>query len=261
MFREKGDQVLSIPYGQRFLMDVLDVARKPDGFATMLLDMSQAKKFRDEFRKRHGIPLTFLHLIIKACAMTIEKYPWSHYMLDGYKIIRPSSIDIGVSVAGRENITPVAVIKEANTKSLKEIVEEFIRKRREVLKEEGENLERLNKIGQWIPLNSIRKALIRFFSKNQGVRRRVIGTFQIVSIGSREIEFHLPNVIGTTALLGMGGVIKRPIVIRDKIEIRPTLYVSIQIDHRMLQVVNSLRFLKRFRRYLEHPFEMLGERE
>ena len=256
MFRRKGDQVIRVDYGQQVLMDVLGAARRPDSYAVVLLDMSAAEAFRDEYRRKRGVALTSLHLIIKAFALMLEKDPWLNYMVDGYKIIKPSSIDIGVSIAADESVTPVVVIEEANKKSLKEISEELGSKASEAIQKEKENLERLNRIGRWIPLGFLRRPIVRFVANHYRVRRMVIGTAQVTSLGFKDLAFHLPSHMGTSMLLSVGGVSKRPVVVGDKIEIRPTVYVAFQGDGRVVHGKRAMRAVRRFRRWVEHPYEL-----
>ncbi|MFQ5797728.1 MAG: 2-oxo acid dehydrogenase subunit E2 [Bacteroidota bacterium] len=256
MFRQKGDEVIRVGYGQRVLMDVLDAARRPDSYAVMLLDMSAAEAFRKQYRKKHGVALTNLHLIIKAVAETMDKEPWVNYMVDGYKIIKPSSIDIGVSVAANEGVTPVVVIKEANKKSLQEIRQELTSKASEAVEQEKENLEKLNRLARWIPLNFMRRLLVRYLANQYRLRRSVIGTVQITSVGLKDLDFHLPSHIGTTCLFSVGGIVRRPVVVGDRIEIRPTVYLACQVDTRVVNAVRGVRAFRRLRRFIEHPQQL-----
>lgn len=261
LLREQGDEVIRLDYGQRVLMDVLDVARRPDSYAVMLLDMSGAEAFRREYRKRHGVALTNLHLIIKAVARLIREEPWINYMVDGYKLIKPSTIDVGVSVAGEEGITPVVVIQEADKKSLQQISEELKTKAAEAVEQERENLKRLNRWGRWLPFDFLRRRVIRYLANQYRVRRTVIGTVQITSVGLKDLAFHLPSHMGTTWLLSVGGVVRRPVVVGDHVEIRPTVYVACQVDTRVVNAVRGVKAFRRFRRLVEHPEELDGPSE
>lgn len=261
MFREKGDEVIRLDYGQRVLMDVLDVARRPDSYAVMLLDMSGAEAFRREYRRQHGVALTNLHLIIKAVAQIIEEEPWINYMIDGYKLIKPSTIDVGVSVAGEEGVTPVVVIKEANKKSLRQISEELRAKAAEAVQRERVQLERLNRWGRWLPFDFLRRQIIRFLANRYQIRRKFIGTVQITSVGLKDLAFHLPSHMGTTWLLSVGGVVRRPIVVGDRVEIRPTVYVACQVDTRIVNAVRGVKAFRRFRRLVEHPEELASNEQ
>ena len=42
-----GDEVTKVDPGRKILFDAIDAARRPDGFATMLVDLVSAKEFKD----------------------------------------------------------------------------------------------------------------------------------------------------------------------------------------------------------------------
>jgi pyruvate/2-oxoglutarate dehydrogenase complex dihydrolipoamide acyltransferase (E2) component len=256
MFSQRGDVVMRVNHGQRVLMDVLDAARRPDSYAVMLLDMSAAEAFRKESMKKYGVALTNLHLIIKAFALMIEKNPWMNYMVDRYKIIKPSSIDIGVSVAADESVTPVVVIVQANKKSLKELSEELKSKASKAIREEKEYLKKLNRLRWLIPLGFLRRRMIEFAVRRYWVRRKTIGTAQVTSLGFEDLAFHLPSHMGTTVLLSVGGVSMRPIVNGDRVEIRPTVYVAFQVDTRVLNAKKGMKAFRQFRQWIENPHEL-----
>jgi pyruvate/2-oxoglutarate dehydrogenase complex dihydrolipoamide acyltransferase (E2) component len=62
--------------------------------------------------------------------------------------------------------------------------------------------------------------------------------------------------MGTTMLLSVGGVTKRPVVVGDTIEIRLTAYLAFQVDTRVLNAKKALRAFRRFRRWIESPEEL-----
>jgi len=238
-------------------MDGFDVVRKPDGYAVSLVDLSAAQRFSKEHGEVNGenvMPVLHLPLLIKACSLALRKYPQVNYMLRGHKVVQPSSIDIGISVAGEENVAPVVVIREADTKPLQAIAQELFRKSVESRKQEKENLKKLDRIGRWIPFDFVRRKAVDLFINNQRVKRELVGTFQITSLSN--VDFFFPAVITTTALLGVGGVAKRCIGVGDKVELRPTFYLSLVMDHRILDGVKAVDYLTEIKRLLENPQEL-----
>ena len=49
---------------------------------------------------------------------------------------------------------------------------------------------------------------------------------------------------------------KRPIVIDDKIEIRPMMYLALSYDHRIVDGKEAVTFLVSIKRRLENPTEL-----
>ena len=238
-------------------MDGFDVVKKPDGYAVSLVDLSAAQRFSnqyEEINEENVMPVFHLPLLIKSCSLALRKYPRVNYMLRGHKVVQPSSIDIGISVAGEENVAPVVVIREADTKPLQSIAQELFVKSIEAKKQEKNNLKKLDSIGMWIPFNFVRRKVADLFINNQRVRRELVGTFQITSLSN--VDFLIPAVISTTALLGVGGVAKRCIGVGEKVELRTTTYLSLVVDHRMLDGVKAAEFLTEITRLLENPDEL-----
>jgi 2-oxoglutarate dehydrogenase E2 component (dihydrolipoamide succinyltransferase) len=52
---------------------------------------------------------------------------------------------------------------------------------------------------------------------------------------------------------------KRPVVVNDKIEIRPMMYVALSYDHRLIDGRESVSFLVRVKELLEDPSRLLLE--
>jgi len=254
-----GDEIVKVDPGRKILFDAIDAARRPDGFATMLVDLLPAKEFKDAFRKRHGVQLTYLHMLIKASAMIMKKYPWSNYMIERYRIIHPSSIDVGISVAGEEVVTPVVIIREPDKKSLQEIVEEFRRKTAEAIRDEEKNLEKLKKIGRLLPINFLRRMVIRYLAQSYRLRRQVVGTVQISMMNTKETDLFIPMTVGTAVFMGVGGIANRPVAVGDKVEVRPSVYVALLADHRTWHPRNGTELAKELRWILEHPQELENE--
>jgi pyruvate dehydrogenase E2 component (dihydrolipoamide acetyltransferase) len=87
-------------------------------------------------------------------------------------------------------------------------------------------------------------------------------TFTISNLGMYGIDtFHAIIVPGQSAILAVGKVNRRGIVIEDegtaRLEIRPTMKVSLSADHRVLDGAGGSRFLKQFKTFLEDPYLLL----
>lgn len=66
-----------------------------------------------------------------------------------------------------------------------------------------------------------------------------------------------------SAILGMHGITKRPVVIEkegeDTIEIRPMMYLAVSYDHRVIDGRESVSFLRRIMDCIENPERMMFE--
>ncbi len=87
-------------------------------------------------------------------------------------------------------------------------------------------------------------------------------TFTISNLGMYGIDtFHAIIAPGQSAILAVGKVTKRGIVVEDeqgeRLEIRPIMKVSLSADHRVLDGASGSRFLHRFKTLLEDPYLLL----
>jgi 2-oxoglutarate dehydrogenase E2 component (dihydrolipoamide succinyltransferase) len=77
------------------------------------------------------------------------------------------------------------------------------------------------------------------------------GTFSITNLGSFGTLLGLPIINQPqVAILGIGTLQKRPVVIHDAIAIRDMIYLSLSFDHRIVDGALAGQFLERIAWYL-----------
>jgi 2-oxoglutarate dehydrogenase E2 component (dihydrolipoamide succinyltransferase) len=231
LVRDHRAKIIRLEPWRRVVADGFDLAPKPDFCGVWLQDLLAATLFRDRYRHERKVPLTYLPILIRACALTLKKYPIFSATCTKNKIIIPSSIDIGVSVNGREVLAPVVVIREADTKSLQETVRELQEKLRQVKEQQQQELRILNWIGTWVP-SVIRRKLVAWALRNPTLRRTYVGTFQI-SVLNYFPGFAIGGFLPTAFMMFMSDVAKRPIIVDERLEVRPTAYLTLAGDHRI----------------------------
>ena len=78
------------------------------------------------------------------------------------------------------------------------------------------------------------------------------GTFTITNHGGLGSLFSTPIIHQPQiAILGVGAVQKRAVVVGDAIAIRPMCYLSLSFDHRVIDGATADRFLSKVKQYLE----------
>jgi 2-oxoglutarate dehydrogenase E2 component (dihydrolipoamide succinyltransferase) len=146
--------------------------------------------------------------------------------VDGYDILWKKDINIGCAVA-LENGLIVPVIKQAGDLSLAGVAR------------------RLNDL------------VVRARNKKLKPDDVQGGTFSITnpggwgSITSNPI-INQPQV----AMLGIGAIVKRPVVIDDMIAIRPMMMVSLTFDHRVIDGEGGSKYLATFKEIIENYREV-----
>jgi 2-oxoglutarate dehydrogenase E2 component (dihydrolipoamide succinyltransferase) len=178
------------------------------------------------FQKKHNERLTFTPLFVETVAKAIKDFPNINASVDGNTIIVKEAINIGMATALPSGNLIVPVVKNADTKDLKQLVanvNELASKARE------------NKLAG----DDIKGST--FTISNVGTFGSLMGTPII----------NQPEV----AILAFGIIKKRPEVIEtekgDEIAIRSMMYLSLSFDHRVVDGFLGGSFLRRVADYFE----------
>lgn len=246
-----NDEVWRLDPGRQLLSDAISYTRKADGFIAMLVMMDKAQALCHEYRNQ-GQPMTLTPIVVRACALALRNHPWVHCMRRGRKVVRPAQIEIGVSVASQEAVTPVVIIKRPDQKTLVEVANELREGARKAKEDEQKHLARMQLWGHLIPW-FIRRLMVRCFMHSQRGRRFLAGTFQISSLAGEGVEFGIPFVLTTTTLLSIGRAALRPVVVDGKVEPRLCAYLTIAADHRLVDGTRAWAFMAEVKSLLENP--------
>jgi pyruvate/2-oxoglutarate dehydrogenase complex dihydrolipoamide acyltransferase (E2) component len=254
----KGDQVLPMEPWRQVLVEGFALTPRADAVTVWLQDILATMQFRDRYRQDHNVPLTFAPLLIRTCALALRKYPQCNVMLGRRRIVIPSSIDIGVAVAGEGlPLEPVVVVRDADTKSLKEIITELREKSRGAREQQRREFQLLNRVGRWLPA-PIRRRVVAWAVRNPNLRRQYVGTFQL-SVNAYPgvvFDFIFPSFLVNSFMLAFQGVSNRPVVVKDKVEVRPTAYIMLAGDHSSVGRASMIGFMAEVQRLLLNPEEL-----
>ena len=197
--------------------------------ADMTAVMALRERYRDSFEKKHGVRLGFMSFFVKACIVALKELPAVNAEIEGNDIIYKNHYDIGVAV-GTEQGLVVPVLRDADQMSFADIekrIGEFGRKARDG------------------------KLTIEDLSG---------GTFTISNGGVYGSLMSTPILNPPqSAILGMHKIQKRPVVIGDRIEARPMMYLALSYDHRIVDGREAVQFLVRLKECIESPDRILLE--
>jgi pyruvate/2-oxoglutarate dehydrogenase complex dihydrolipoamide acyltransferase (E2) component len=179
------------------------------------VDFSAVAKFRE------GRELTYLPFVIHAVARGLRNAPLLNSMWGETGIVLKHQINIGIAIALEEGLL-VPVVKQADRK-------------------------RLTQLGQEVADLAERARGKRLQPEEvQG------GTFTITNHGGFGSLFSTPIIHQPQiAILGVGAVQKRAVVVQDAIAIRPMGYLSLSFDHRVIDGATADRFMNKVKSYLE----------
>jgi len=85
------------------------------------------------------------------------------------------------------------------------------------------------------------------------------GTFTITNLGAYRIDGFTPILNPPqSAILGVGRIADKPVVIDGKVEVRRLCTLSLSFDHRVVDGAPAAAFLARLAELLERPYTLLG---
>ena len=191
----------------------------PHFYLSTEIDMTECVKARAEKSPKPA----FDDIIIKASALAISENPEMNSSFKGDSIEIVGDINIGLAVAVDDGLV-VPVIRNADKLAISDISkkrDELVRKARE------------------------RKLLP---SDYEG------GTFTISNLGMFEID-NFSAIINPpqSAILAIGRIKQKPVIIDRNIGIRSMMQVTASFDHRCIDGVLGAKFLQKLKYYLEDP--------
>jgi len=84
------------------------------------------------------------------------------------------------------------------------------------------------------------------------------GTFTISNLGMFDVEEFVAIINPPeAAILAVGSVIPRPVVMDGEVKAAERMRVTLSADHRVLDGATAARFLQRFKVYLEQPLHLV----
>lgn len=223
------DQVIPIDNMRQRIMDHMVASRDTSVHVAAIteVDMTKIAGFISqkgkEFEKNEGFKLTYMPFIAHACVRALKDFPLVNSSIGENAVIRHNYVNLGIAVAIETTGLLVPVVKEADEKSVTGLARAIydLARRARTKRLTGEDT-----IGS------------TFSITNYGVFGNLMGTPII----------NQPNV----AILGVGAVKKRPVVINDAIAIRQMGFLTLSFDHRLVDGALGGRFLEKIVYYLEN---------
>ena len=192
---------------------------------TMEVDMTSASKLKDE-REKAGVQVSYNDLIVKAAAAALAEFPAVNTMLLGQELRSMQEINVGIAVGSGEDLL-VPVIRNAHRLSLDEIS------------------------------NSAKNLIERARTRTLTTREMSGGTFTVSNLGMYDVDLFAPVINPPeTAILGVGRIAPRVVVLGENTVIRQLMTLTLVFDHRVIDGVLAAKFLQRVKQLLEAPEQL-----
>lgn len=199
----------------------------PHYYLSVEFNMDNAIAFRSQYNTLPDSKISFNDIIVKACAISLKKHPKvnSQWYLEKTRLNH--HIHIGVAVGVSDGLI-VPVVKNADEKSLTQIGSE------------------------------IKDLALRSREKKIKPEEMEGSTFTISNLGMFGIQ-EFTSIINqpNSAILSVGSIIKKPVLIDEKIQPGNTMKLTLACDHRTVDGVTGSEFLETLRGFIENPVTML----
>ena len=199
----------------------------PHYYLVVEFNMDNAIAFREQYNSIPDTKISFNDIVIKACAAALKKHPQvnSQWMENAIRLNH--HVHIGVAV-GVEDGLVVPVIKFADQESLHSIN------------------------------TMVRDYAVRAKSKKLRPDEIEGSTFTVSNLGMFGIQ-EFTSIINhpNSAILSVGTIVKKPVVLNDKIVVSNTMKVTLACDHRSVDGVTGSLFLETLKGFIENPVTIL----
>ena len=184
--------------------------------------VEQIRKAKKDDYERQGAKLTFTSFIAKAAVDCLRRHPVINASIEGDTVIYRGAVNLGIAVALDGGLI-VPVVKDANEKNILGLS------------------------------RAIADVADRARAKKLNPDEVQGGTFTITNPGNVGAQFGLPVINQPqVAILGVGTIEKRAVVIDDMIGIRTMGYLTLGYDHRLVDGAVADQFMADLKRSLEN---------
>jgi pyruvate dehydrogenase E2 component (dihydrolipoamide acetyltransferase) len=191
------------------------------------VDVTESLRFlalvREQHKKDESVRVSLNDIVILATSRALKRFPIMNSTQVGSEILLHDSVGMGIAVAIPDGLI-VLVLSEADRKGLLQIAGEA-------------------------------RALIgKARSSSLSMEDVTGGTFTITNLSASSVDNFTPILRPPeTGILGVGRVVKKPVVFEGEIVIRSMMGLSLTFDHRVVDGSPASEFFDLLCRYLEQP--------
>jgi len=222
-----GDQIVPMSVMRKKIAEHMVVSKRTSAHVYSVFEVNysrvdQIRKAKKDDYERAGAKLTYTSFIAKVVVDCLRRHKVINASIDGDNIIYRSDINLGIAVA-LENGLIVPVVKaagEKNTLGLSKAIQDIADRAR---------------------------------AKKLNPEEVHGGTFTITNPGNFGAQFGLPIINQPqVAILGVGTIEKRPVVVDDAIGIRLMGFLTLGYDHRLVDGAVADQFMADVKKGIEN---------
>jgi len=198
-------------------------------------DVSKVKEFKDKFtpavHEKYGTRLTYTAIFTNLVAYVLRKHIDFNAIVEGDEVKVIDDININVAIQSEKLGLVTPVIRNVDKKTLGTIALE------------------LNDL-----VNRAREGKLT-------IKDMKDGTFTITNLGMLGSVDAFTPIINPpqVAILGIGRIIDKPVVVDGQILIRPTCTFSLTFDHVVVDGYQTAEFLATLKHTIDNPYDVVGD--
>jgi pyruvate/2-oxoglutarate dehydrogenase complex dihydrolipoamide acyltransferase (E2) component len=222
-----GDTLLSMTTKRKAIADHMILSKHTSAHVTTVMEADLSRVAAHKLANQSqfdgdGLKLTYTPYFVAAAALALVQFPLLNSSWSDKGIILHRNINIGMAVSLGEEGLVVPVIRNADRLSLSGLS------------------------------RAVNDLSTRARSKKLTADETTGGTFSITNHGTGRSLFATPVINQPQcAILGVGAITKRAVVVSDAIAIRSMVYLSLTFDHRILDGTSADGFLSKVVEILE----------
>ncbi len=191
----------------------------------------EARERLQPLAEKEDVNLTYTPLVLQCVVAALDDHPILATQLDteSEEIVYRSDRDIGVAVTTDHGLV-VPVVERVDEKGLLELAAD---------------------------VDSLRER-----ARSRDIAREEMngGVFTVTNVGATGGEYADPVInVPETAALSVGKLKERPVAEDGEVVAKPTLTLSLAIDHRVIDGADAARFVETLKSYLADPTRLLLE--
>lgn len=234
-------------------------------YGAMEVDATPMLKYIEQARAR-GQRITATHLVGRAVALAIAEVPELNVRLIGLNTKPKDSVDVFflTAVRGGKDLSGVCV-RSADQRTALDIASELDARASQVRRGRDRDFSRSKRL-----LNGASKPLARLVLRAAtamtqrynvsfpalGIRANAFGSAMVSSVGMFGIPMGFAPLAWTYSvpmLVLVGEITDKPVVVDQRITVRPMLWLTATFDHRYADGAHVGKVVEVVRRYLAHP--------
>lgn len=212
---------------RRIIAEHMVMSRRTSAHVTTFfeVDCSKVLAARERLKadyQREGLNLSITPFFVLAAAQALKRFPIVNASVEGTDILYKKKINVGVAVSLDGGLI-VPVVKDAGDKDLKAL------------------------------MSAINDLSERARTKKLDPKDLESGTFTVTNPGQFGAVIGIPIINQPqVAILCMGGIKKRAVVVDDAVVARPVIMLSLSFDHRIIDGAVADQFMADIQKQLEN---------